>query len=194
MDETSGTTMNDAVGSNDGTLAHVKIGVPGLTGTAYRFNGKTSQIIVPSADALNPGSSTFTVTVNVKFSIVPPASVGDYDLIRKGFSGTSGGDWKMEILPVSGKGVGSCYFKGSTSSTTLTDTVNLADNHWHSITCQKTSTQVKLTVDGRTLTTTKTIGTISNTVSLNIGFKNDPGNPPQDWYKGVMDEVSISKG
>jgi hypothetical protein len=195
MNEASGTVMTDAIGSNDGTLKNVTVGKPGFTGTAYQFNGTNSQIIVPSADALNPGSSDFTAKVHVKFSVVPPPSVGDYDLIRKGFNSTSGGDWKMEILPVSGKGVASCHFKGSSGSATVTDSSgpNLADNQWHTISCRKTSTQLRLTVDSRLLTTNVTIGTISNTEGLNIGFKDDPGNPPQDWYNGRIDEVSISK-
>jgi concanavalin A-like lectin/glucanase superfamily protein len=195
MDETSGTIMNDSVGTNDGTLKNVTLGQTGFLGKAYKFNGSTSQIIVPTADALNPGSSDFTAKAHVKFSVVPPPSVGDYDIIRKGFNSTPGGDWKMEILPVSGKGVASCHFKGSSASSTLTDSSgpSLADNQWHTISCKKTSTQLRLTIDGRLLTKTVTIGTISNTEGLNIGFKDDPSNPPQDWYKGTMDEVSISK-
>lgn len=196
MDETSGTVMHDAVGGNDGRLTDVRIGIPGVRGKAYAFNGSSSSIIVPSSDALNPGSSDFTVSLFVAFGIVPPPEVGDYDLVRKGFSGTSGGDWKVEILPVSNKGVASCYFRGSTGSATLTDSngPNLADRKKHRITCEKLSGSIKLTVDDRTLTKTATVGTISNTRDVNIGFKDDPGNPPQDWYRGRMDEVIISKG
>ncbi len=179
MNETSGSTMKDSSGNgNDGTLSHVTLGVPGFRGTAYSFNGSNSLVTVPSSGSLNPGSKRFTLVVHVKFSVVPPPSVGDYDLIRKGFSGTNGGDYKMEILST-GK---------ASSPDTKPGLHNLADNKWHTIRCIKGNNSEKLVVDGvLQWTQNVTVGSISNTESLTLGGKSTGG----DWYNGTMDEVSL---
>ena len=57
MDETSGTTMNDSVGSANGTLHNVTLGLAGISGKAYGFNGTSSYVSVPNRSSLNPGSS-----------------------------------------------------------------------------------------------------------------------------------------
>src|SRR5439155_12704584 len=95
MDETSGSTMRDSVGANNGTLKNVALGKSGFLHSAYGFNGSSSIVTVPSSSALNPGSADFSFLVHVKFSKLPPT---DYDLLRKGLSSTAGGDYKLEIL------------------------------------------------------------------------------------------------
>ena len=52
-------------------------------------------------------------------------------------------------------------------------------------------TQVALVVDGQRYTSTTTIGRIDNTAQLSIGAKAGSGG---DWYKGRMDEVSLTIG
>ncbi|HEY8619534.1 MAG TPA: LamG-like jellyroll fold domain-containing protein [Dermatophilaceae bacterium] len=190
MDELSGTTMSDSSGhGNNGTLSHVTVGVPGFTKTGYSFNGSSSIATVPSSTSLNPGTQNFSLIVHVKFTVLP-GSVGDYDVIRKGLSSTPGGDYKMEILST---GKASCHWKGSSGSTpdTKPGLANLADGKWHTVTCSKAATSEQLFVDGVSQwTQTVTIGSISNTAPLTIGAKSSGG----DWYKGKMDQVSVSVG
>ena len=71
MDETSGTTMVDSVGTNHGTLHSVTTGLPGFLGSAYGFNGVAGYVSVPSSGSLNPGSSNFSFTVHIKTTSVP---------------------------------------------------------------------------------------------------------------------------
>ena len=71
MDETSGTTMADAVGGHTGTLHSVALGQPGFVGTAFGFNGSSSYVSVPTASDLNPGASTITVTIRLKTTTAP---------------------------------------------------------------------------------------------------------------------------
>jgi hypothetical protein len=188
MNETSGATMVDSVGSNRGTLRNVTLGNAGFSGRAYAFNGKSSIVTVPSAAVLNPGSNDFGFTVHVKFSKVP---TGDYDLLRKGLSSTAGGDYKMEIVPgssgASGKAL--CHFKGSTASATKIAGPNVADGKWHTITCAKTATTIRLGVDGANFTKSAAVGSINNSAVLTVGAKSGGG----DWYNGLMDEVSVSR-
>jgi hypothetical protein len=199
MDETSGTTMVDSSGAgNHGKLTNIALGQPGFQGLAYGFNGASSIIKVPSKDILNPdpaaGSpATFTVTAHVAFTVVPNAAVGDYDLIRKGLSSTTGGYWKMEIYPNSShtQGQAMCQMKGSVATTgTFKAGPNLADGQWHTIQCVKRATSVSVVVDNTTYTKNVAVGRIANTAQLTVGAKNGGG----DWFNGRMDEVSIVTG
>jgi hypothetical protein len=189
LDERSGSTAHDATGHGyDGAIKNMKLGVAGAVGTAFEFNGTSSRILVNDAPGLRAGDQDIAVSLRVSFTTVPGE---DYDLIRKGLSSSSGGDWKMEILRSSGKAVASCYWKGSKASKAKTAGPSLADGKWHTITCEKHATQVALVVDGQRYTSTTTIGRIDNTAQLSIGAKAGSGG---DWYKGRMDEVSLTIG
>ena len=135
--------MIDASGhGNDGTLEDIRRVSPGYDGKgrAYRFNGTSSRVIVGSDASLNPGPRNITLTVHVKTGVQPPPSIGDYDLLRKG-----SGIYKMEIM---GSGQASCRFQGSTGSVSIEAGPNVADGRWHAITCRKTPSRIRLTVDG----------------------------------------------
>jgi hypothetical protein len=193
MDETSGTTMVDSSGAgNNGTLSDVALGQPGVSGTAYSFNGVDSSVTVPDSSSLDPGSSNITFTVNVNFAAIPAT---DYDLLRKGLSNTNGGDYKVEILKKKSgtEAWASCFFGGSAAGKGVTFRQNLADSRWHSITCTKTSGSISVIVDGQTTTKSVTIGSIANSSPLWLGAK-FKGTTPKDRYIGLMDEVSIQIG
>jgi len=186
----TGTTMVDSSGhGHSGALHSVATQQPGWSGSiGYGFQSKPSYVSVPSATDLNPGTSNFSFTVHVRFSTKPSSTVGDYDLLRKGLSSTSGGSYKMEILQ---SGVAFCDFRGGSGEGKVTGSSNLANNAWHTITCARTSTSVRLTVDGSTSSKTVTTGTISNSSSASIGAKDTGGG---DQYHGYMDSVTVNKG
>jgi hypothetical protein len=192
MNETSGATMHDsATGGtvqDDGTLTNVTVGQPSISGHAYRFNGPAlSYVRVPSSPDLNPDSSNFVFSVMVNFTQNPSASVGDYDLLRKGLSTTPGGDYKAEI---SQAGKATCEWKGSSATKELIGGSALNDGAWHTITCTKTSSKVVLRVDGTVrASATVTIGTISNSADLLLGAKATTGG---DQYQGLMDQAKIT--
>lgn len=185
----TGTTMTDSSGHHhNGTLHNVTTGQPGVSGKAFLFSGKPSYVSVPSSLDLNPVTSSFTITLHVKFPARPTSAVGDFDVLRKGLSTTDGGSYKIEILQ-SGKAF--CDFRGSTHEGSLTGTKALAVNAWHTITCTRTATSMKLVVDGSTTSKSVTTGTISNTGNLYIGAKNSSGG---DQLTGFVDSVTIKKG
>ena len=189
MDEKSGSVAKDGTGHGyDGTIKNVKLGVAGVSGTGFEFNGTSSRILVQDAPGLRPVDKDFVVTVSVAFTAKPSE---DYDLIRKGLSSSSGGDWKIEILATSVGSQAFCYWKGSKGSVGKSGGPNLADGRYHKITCEKHATSVALVVDGVRFNVTKTIGRIDNTAQLSIGAKAGSGG---DWYKGRMDEVSYTIG
>jgi Concanavalin A-like lectin/glucanases superfamily len=190
MDSTSVMTDSSGHGNNGKTTAITS--AAGSSGSGYHFNGKTSIVNVADASSLDPGTATLRFTVHVRFTVAPSKSVGDYDLIRKGLAGTAGGDWKLEILPASGRPAPAyCHFQDANKKTaSVRGGTNLADGAWHTITCAKTATAVSVTVDGRTTSVKAKLGSIANNQPLALGQKPGGG----DKYIGDMDEVSIQVG
>jgi Concanavalin A-like lectin/glucanases superfamily len=191
MDETSGSTMRDDAGANDGTLRNVTLGRPGVSGSAYGFDGATSVVTVPTSSSLNPGASPFWMSVHVNFTGTPTAAIGgDYDVIRKGLSGTAGGFYKMELVPLNGGVHAHCSMEGSLTSLSITADADLSDGRWHTVECLKDGSSISVVVDGAKKSKPIALGRFSNTAPLAIGAKAEGG----DWYDGVLDEASFGTG
>ncbi len=183
MDETSGTVMRDSVAGHDGSLHSVVVGRPGFKGTAYGFTG-SSYVSVPSAGDLNPGSANITISMHLKATSVP--TLPDWDLIRKGLFETSGGEFKMEYQP---SGQASCGFKGSAGYSELIAGPALNNGQWHVVRCVKTSSAIRLVVDGQTFSLPASVGSIANSASVVIGAR-----PGSDFFNGSLDQASIHIG
>jgi hypothetical protein len=186
MDETSGTVMYDSIAGHTGSLHSVQPGLPGFSGFAYGFNGSSSYVSVPSAGDLNPGSANITISIRVQTTFTAPPPPGDWDLIRKGLYTTTGGEYKMEFQE---SGQASCGFKGSAGYAELITGPALNDGQWHTIQCVKTSSAIKVIVDGQTFSQAANVGSIANTTPVVIGAR-----PGSDWYEGSLDEASIEIG
>ena len=184
MDETSGSVMHDSIAGHDGTLFSVALGQPGFLGTAFGFNGTSSYVSVPSASDLNPGSSDITITIHLKTTSAP--TTADWDLIRKGKSTTIGGQFKMEFQP---SGQASCGFKGSVDHSELIAGPALNDGEWHTVQCVKTTSSIKVVVDGQTFSKAANLGSIANTAPVVIG-----AHPGSEFFNGSLDEASIQIG
>ena len=183
MDETSGTVMHDSVANHDGMLFSVQLGVPGFAGSAFGFTG-SSYASVPSASDLNPGAATVTITIHLKTTSVP--ATPDWDLIRKGLYTSPGGEFKMEYQPT---GQASCGFKGSSNYGELITGPALNDGQWHTVQCVKTSSDIKLIVDGQAFSKAFNIGSIANSDAVPIGAR-----PGSEYFKGSLDEAGIQVG
>jgi hypothetical protein len=182
--------MNDSSANNlDGSISsNVVTGQAGALGTAFLFQSKPAWVSVPNSTKLNPGTGTFTVSVRVAFTVKPSSEVGDYDLARKGLSSTSGGNWKVEILR---SGYAYCVFRGSSGSVSVTKGPDLSNGAWHTISCTRDSSGVRLTVDGSTSTKSGATGNISNSTTMFVGAKSSAGG---DQYSGRLDELQITSG
>ncbi len=187
MNELAGSTvMADSSGhNNNGTLHNVTAGVPGKVGTAYSFGGSAvkSYVEVPDSPSLNPNAATINVSVWFNTKSLPTS--GDFDLVRKG--DYPGQEYKIELLQ---GGIINCEFLGTTGHVVLHGGSGLANGAWHHINCIATSTGAKLELGGKVVASSTTVvGSISNTVPVDIG-----AHPGSDWYKGKLDEVSITIG
>jgi concanavalin A-like lectin/glucanase superfamily protein len=165
MDETSGTVMHDSVGTHNGTLHSVQVGLPGFSGTALGFNGSSSYVNVPSSSDLNPGSASITLTIHVKTTGTPPPLPADWDLLRKGLYST-GAEYKLELVRT---GQASCGFEGTGSYAELVAGPAINDGKWHTISCVKISTAIQVDVDGQVFSKAAKLGSIANTTDVIIG-------------------------
>jgi len=190
--ESPGSLVDSSGNANNGTTKQIT-SVAGSSGKGYHFNGSSSVATVPDSPTLNPGTARLQLTAHVRFT-EPPKSVGDYDLVRKGQAGTTGGEWKMEIFPPSSNrslATAFCLFQDAKKNTaSIRGTTNLANGAWHTVSCIKTATQVTLVVDGVARSVSAKLGSIGNNRPLVIGSQSGGG----DWYKGDMDEVSVQIG
>jgi concanavalin A-like lectin/glucanase superfamily protein len=186
MDQISGSTMFDSVGSHNGTLHSTQTGLAGFTGTAFGFNGSSSYVDVPSTADLNPGSANITFTIHLKTSGTPPPPPADWDIFRKGLYKSGGAEYKMEFQQT---GQASCGFEGTGGYAELVAGPKINDGQWHTISCAKTSIAIQVIVDGQTFSEAANVGSIANTTDVTIGAR-----PGSDWYQGQLDEASIQIG
>jgi hypothetical protein len=204
MDEPPGaTTMTDG-GPNgiDGSIGSaVQTGVVVGGATAYRWSSvrpneppAKPERLVQVADArLNPGSGDYAVTMRFRTT----RSFGN--VIQKGQTGNRGGFFKWQIP----KGKLTCLFRGDDGNGNLISrAVNsgetpLNDGAWHTVRCERTSTEVVMTIDGTTVRRAKgPSGTIRNAVPLTIGGKLncDQITVTCDYFEGDIDWVRIEVG
>jgi hypothetical protein len=184
MNETSGTVMRDSIASHHGSLHSVQLGLPGFKGTAYGFTG-SSYVSVPSSSRLNPGNQNITIAIHLKTTRVPPSG-GDWDLIRKGYYETQGGEFKVEYQP---SGRASCGFKGSAGYSELIAGPALNNDQWHTVRCVKTASTIQLYVDGQTFSKNAAIGSFANSEPVVIGSR-----PGAEYFRGSLDHASIRIG
>ncbi|MGH2629958.1 MAG: LamG domain-containing protein [Actinomycetota bacterium] len=187
MDETSGTTMNDASAfDNDGSLEHVSFSASGWSGRAYSFNGSSSLVVIPNDASLNPGTRDITLSAYIKVTQAPSRDEFDYDIVRKKAQGSI---YKMEVLYT---GTGYCQFKGTKANGVVKGGPVVTDGTWHHLECLRTANRVRLLVDGvEVKAKSVATGSISNKAALVLGGKPDRSD---DWFRGLMDEVSVIFG
>src|SRR5918993_341182 len=186
MNETSGQMIDSSGNNNDGTPKDVR-----QTGSRYGFNGSTSYVVVPDSDSLDPEESDITLSAGVKVTD-KPMDDDSYDIVRKGLSGTPGGDYKMEIKRTANPAVGKlhCLFKGDGGMVDKVARQDIVDGNFHKLECIKTRTSVVAKVDGKSGSTKAgSAGSISNSTNVMVGAKTSK--PLDDVFDGSMDFVSI---
>jgi hypothetical protein len=119
--------------------------------------------------------------------------------MRKGTSGTKGGEYKLEIVNGNGLGKAFCLLKdGSGVSASVKGTTNVADGALHTLTCTKTATGLTLAVDTlppRTKKVAAGLGSISSSAPLTFSAKTATiSGLAGDFYTGVLSNASVWVG
>lgn len=188
--DSSGNKLNGTIGA---TVQRHKV-YQGATGHGFPYLKPNTPPAVPSHldlipdnALLDPGTSDFAVTIRYRTT----KNFGN--IIQKGQSGTSGGYWKFQAP----KGIISCLFRGSSGSVSVNSGVALNDGQWHVVRCERTASQVVMTIDGtKKRTGKKATGNISNSKPVSIGGKDhcDQIKITCDYFVGTIDYVRIEKG
>jgi|GEM_PF-865888 len=203
MNESSGASViSDSSGNGrDGTIGQEAVtGVVDQGATVYRwlFTTPTGSyeperiVNVPHYAALNPQKDDYSITMRYRTNV----SFGN--IIQKGQGGSPGGYWKIE----NPGGILTCVFRGvnSTGGWNRKEVVSsrpLNDGEYHTITCERIGSQLRLIVDGKLDDTAGfATGSISNNQPISIGGKTNCDNKPNgiscDYFSGWIDEISIS--
>lgn len=206
MNETSGATVLVDSGSNHingtiGTSVQVGGGIHNWPSNVVRGLGGTvdpQRLDIVNNSALNPGTSDFKVTVRLKIRKLSD-SLGN--VMQKGQTGSPTGFWKIELDGAGTRGQVFCGFRsivnGKTTNGGIRSPINIADNQWHVVTCERAPTYVSTTVDGQVTKQMHAVGNIVNNVPLTIGGKancNATLHHLCDYFEGSMDYVTIQKG
>jgi hypothetical protein len=196
-----GTTVNDSSGhGNDGTVRGEDggriVGVAGLLGsTAANFVASCSiepcpkvLVQVPSSAELNPGYASFEYGVRLR--LAPWQTSDGQNLLQKGRWSTPGGQWKLQVDNSAGRP--SCRVAGELDgvdySEKVVSEVSVADDEWHTVTCRRTQTELKILVDGVNRGETRMPAVrLSSEAPVTVGAKGLGDN--NDQFQGVLDDV-----
>lgn len=158
------------------------------------YYGADTLVMVPDAKdgSLDPGSENFTI----EFRIKTTDKFGN--ILQKGQSKTWGGQVKFQQP----KGYISCMFKSPDYRAAIRSSVYTSDGQWHTIRCERTSTEVRLYVDGVfNKRIRKWSGNINNSKPWTIGGKfecdtslSTTGADSCDYFPGELDYVRMWKG
>ena len=189
FNERSGPAVDSAGSQQNGTVGRLVQ----RTGSVYRFSTGTTlpaadrEVIIGDNSVLDPGAGDFAVTV--RFKTARAAS----NVTQKGQATTPGGYWKVEIH----NGLGTCLFKDSAGRQRAVLSTSRVDNGvFHTVRCDRTSSKVWITVDGKVQKTiVGATGTISNSLEMAIGGKSrcNPPNVGCDFFAGDIDYVRVQK-
>jgi len=171
---------------HDGIIqGSVRFGLPGHDGTSYSFEKRGAWIQVASTAALNPDEHDFLVSAWVSLNEDPGAGE-TYDVVRKGISFTSPGEFKLEVMS---QGRVRCTAKDQSQHvvtvTSRGDTV--IDGDWHRLGCARTGSSWSILVDDNITTLPVTLGSVANTVTMSIGSKYGM----EDRPPGRVDDVKL---
>jgi len=180
------TAVDSSGHGNDGVIQGSPVmGLPGHEGTAYSFLSGKSRVQVPSTPELTPGRRDFMVSAWVRFEDVLGVDETS-DIIRKGESDTTEGDFKLEIIDPGGV---RCSVKDSArrQGRVSTDVVDVSDGRWHHIGCARPGSVLSVVADGVVTSKPVRLGFVGNTLPLAIGSKYGW----EDQSEGRVDEVRM---
>jgi hypothetical protein len=187
LDETSGSTYDNFVGTNNATSTNTPTPVTGRVSGGQQFDGIADKITAPRIAAYDfSASSGFTFEAWIKHAAVSYTKE-EVIIERKPSSGSLVINLKFNSTRVT-------FLARNTSGQlfSVTGTKNLWDGNWHHVAGVKDGNQLKIYVDGvleNTVSATYTAGFASSNAGISIGWRNISSDP--SYFKGSIDEVAI---
>ena len=182
------------VAANGGTVR----AVPHRSGQALRFPAKCTAgsrcpraaLQSPNSADLNPG--TRNISFGAEVLLARSQTSRGQNIVQKGYSTTSS-QWKLQIDGTAG--LPSCVLVGANPGIKIVrSSVSVADGSWHTVECRRTSTLLRVIVDG-VVRGTREISprlSIANKRPLSIGAKGAYAD--NDQFQGILDDVWVRIG
>jgi len=181
MEETSGSTMYDKVGANNGTISGATINQTGKVGKCYSFDGVNDRVQTSSSHGVTTSRS-----YNGWFRLNALPSSGGWMFIYTDNKSESG----LAVRNVSGNYEFVAYHTNSGNSATLAvKQLTISTGTWYNISYTWNGSKVMLYVNGSfesentSATSTKTNGSDISRLGSWIGDNH--------WMNGLIDEVGI---
>lgn len=181
MDSGEGSTLEDVVFDNDGTVNGASWSSDSKIGEAcLSFDGQNDYVELSDSELFNFGKTGFCIIVWIKTS---RGAEQDY-ITKSEFESNSESRWRL------GSNDGTVFMEvdDSTESYAAQIDVNIADDNWHMLTgVRRAGEKLEIWVDGERKDTQSEPGNnIDNSNKVRIGAETD-----KNYFEGKMDEVRI---
>jgi len=180
LDETSGSTATDTIGSYDGTITGSPTqGATGKIGTAYTFDGTAGVYIDASTGAFGTKGSLQA------WIRVPTSPTGNDTFIG---TTTIGANSAHQLKVTSAKKVYVIIGDGTGNWATITGGTTLADNtYYHVVVTWETGSTVKMYLNGTLDGTSAVLASIGTSTDIRIGNAHNNS----EAFVGEIDEVGL---
>ncbi len=171
-----------------GDLVNGPAFVAGAFGSALSFDGANDYVTMGNQPGLNVGTGDFTIEACIKTPAAPPPPA--VRIVGKNTPDTGPG-YNLDLS--SGRPMCMARDAGPLLEVVLTDTAAIDNTNWHHVRCERSGSTLKLYVDGSLVTqgSLAGAGTLNNSEEFRVGLRSI-GNPPEQWYTGLIDEVRLS--
>lgn len=144
-------------------------------------------IDVKNARGLNPDKRSFVFGASVR--VTPHQSKRGSNVVQKGFFNQAGGQYKLEL---DAGGIPRCVVRGHLGRLIVTAPKAIDDARWHTLSCTRTATFVRLRVDRRIAATVRgSTGFLSNVADVHVGGKKI--NPRNKQFHGHLNTVFVRR-
>ena len=180
LDETTGTTSFDSIaGRNMESRGGPAVGVPGISGSAYAFDGTNDYLTAPSGpETFGAGDFTLSVWVRTTSSQTKLANL----LFHQSSAG-----WFELTLQYDGRPYLFAQDYQTRAAVSLSGGMPLNDGQWHLLSLVRKGHSAFLYADSTLVASVSNelLNTVSGTGGLLIGGSS------QGYYKGTIDDVAI---
>jgi len=187
LDETSGTSFNDAVGTNHGTTT-ATVGVTGRIGRAQRFDGLGDYARVPYSSSLSvSGLNTLTISSWIYLDSISIANGQNIFCLK-----TLGVTYWSALLRID-SGNDLVFYTKNTSGTTFESATNsnLVASTWYHVVAVLDATEMRIYLNGSEMTTASdtfsgTLLPFDDYVYIGTGSSSSVS-----YMRGITDEPTI---
>jgi len=190
LEETSGTTAYDELGTNNGTNNGATINQSGKIGKCYDFESTDTDYIefVDSSDWDDFFQNNFSVSVWIKAETI----TGSMGVFGKWYDGTR--VWSLGTGSAGGgttSRIGIRYDKSRSTGQFESANTAISAGTWYHIITTKSSAGMKIYIDGDEKASTTDNPTTTNNANVSIGNTQYNGNYAYYPFDGLIDEVIV---